>query len=148
MLPFAIIYPSLPFNAVTNHKRSSSFTLYKNALGNLYTLLLNLGCMLNVLHVMCRVPLLLGQGRSLEHTVPPLCPIHLDFLSVEIRLRAKAIWEEKERRQETTEDDMYLVLFQPGVGLWLRRTPRSQCLYKACINQSPLSKFADVFKAL
>lgn len=96
---------------------------------------------------MCRVPLLLGQGRSLEHTVPPLCPIHLDFLSVEIRLRAKAIWEEKEWRQETTED-MYLVLFQPGVGLWLRRTLRSQCLYKACINQPPLSKFADVFKAL
>lgn len=57
-----------------------------------------------------------------------LCPTHLDFLSVEIRLRVKASWEEKERRQEIAEDGTYLVFFQQGVGLQLRTTPMSQCL--------------------
>jgi len=65
--------------------------------------------MLNVLHVMSGVPLLFRLRRYPEHAL-------LDFFSVEIGLRVKASWEEKERRQEIAEDCTHLVFFQPGAG--------------------------------
>lgn len=73
----------LPFEAVTNHKRLSPLVLCKNVWGNMCTRLLNLGCVLNVLHVVSTVPLLfrLIPRRYLEHALPPSVPyIWISFL--------------------------------------------------------------------
>lgn len=63
---------NLPFKAVSNHRRSSPLVLCKKVWGNQCTRLLNLGCMLNFLHVMSTVPLLFRLGRYPERLCLPL----------------------------------------------------------------------------
>lgn len=53
--------------------------------------------MLNALHIMSKAPLVVRPGRHPKHALVSLSPTHLNFLSVEIRLRVKASWEERRK---------------------------------------------------